>query len=112
MILLGVTRQQAKILKMVKQGLDHKTISLKLNITEHESITDEMIAMDKLAQRWGKTEAEVKKMLSTMLLLILCLLPRPEGDDIERALRSSRLTRISRPTKRESQVLDSLLFDV
>lgn len=111
MIILGITPIQAKIMKMIKHGHDYKGISISMGITEQEAATQEMLAMAALADRWNKKESEVKTMIRTMLLLILCLIPTLQNDGIERAPRTST-AKTTKSGRKEGSPLDLLTYDV
>lgn len=114
MRVLGITELQQYVVKQVQLGDSYEQIAEATGETVYEIIHQEMLAYSVLARRWKKREVEVRKIISTMLLLFLSFVSVFESqilDEqlVERAIRV-RTTKTTRARRRE--IDDFAIIDV
>lgn len=108
MILLGATKLQSEILSRLQKGESYEQIANQFAISVFDVHCEEMEALAKLSERWHHKEADVKRIISTMIAIIICLFPVLQNTPVERVVRTR--TTASRTARGRRQEFDEFLI--
>ena len=73
MQLLGLTYTQTEIVKSTQTGECYDSIAQRLGMNRYDVVREDLTALAVLSSRWRMKEIDVKRKLSAMFLLVLCL---------------------------------------
>jgi hypothetical protein len=99
---LGINATQARIVKLLQSGYSYSEVSETLGISEYDVIHNEMTAYSNLSERWSKKESDVRRVLATMLMILLSLMPimrtamHIDSHSVDRAIRVRVTSRAKR----------------
>ena len=89
-MIMGITSQQQKILNMIIDGKSYKDISVAMGSSVDDVMFKEMEAMSKISERYNVSEIKSLKIIKSMLLILLSIIPFFSGQEVERSFRSQR----------------------